>query len=84
MKPAAWWIPKAEQFCLAKQDGARPFAKAWEPLYAFDADMQSQAADAARYRWLRDCKHPTWRSFQAQWQMSAEQCDAAIDAARTA
>lgn len=33
-QPAAWWIPKAEQFCLAKPDGRRPFAKAWEPLYA--------------------------------------------------
>ena len=30
----AWWIQKAEQFCLAKKDGSRPFAKAWEPLYA--------------------------------------------------
>ncbi len=33
-KPVAWWIPKAEQFALAKKDGSRPFAKAWEPLYA--------------------------------------------------
>lgn len=32
--PVAWWIPKAEQFCLAKPSGERPFAKAWEPLYA--------------------------------------------------
>ena len=32
--PVAWWIPKAEQFALAKKDGSRPFAKAWEPLYA--------------------------------------------------
>lgn len=32
-KPVAWWIPKAEQFCLPSSDGTRPFAKAWEPLY---------------------------------------------------
>jgi len=31
-EPVAWWIPKAEQFCI-KQPGERPFAKAWEPLY---------------------------------------------------
>ena len=33
-EPVAWWIPKAEQFCLPSSDGTRPFAKAWEPLYA--------------------------------------------------
>ena len=33
-KPAAWWYPKGEQFALAKEDGSRPFAKVWEPLYA--------------------------------------------------
>ena len=32
VEPVAWWIPKAEQFCIAKR-GERPFAKAWEPLY---------------------------------------------------
>jgi hypothetical protein len=32
-EPVAWWIPKAEQFCMAKPDGSRPFAKAWQPLY---------------------------------------------------
>lgn len=31
-EPVAYWIPKADQFCVAKTD--RPFAKAWEPLYA--------------------------------------------------
>ena len=30
-EPVAYWIPKADQFCVAKTD--RPFAKAWEPLY---------------------------------------------------
>ena len=32
-EPVAWWVPKAEQFCLPSSDGTRPFAKAWEPLY---------------------------------------------------
>lgn len=32
-EPVAWWIPKAEQFCIADKSGDRPFAKAWEPLY---------------------------------------------------
>jgi len=33
IQAVAWWVPKAEQFCLAKQSGERPFAVAWEPLY---------------------------------------------------
>ncbi len=34
-RPSAWWIPKAEQFCIAPSiDCGRPFAKAWEPLYS--------------------------------------------------
>lgn len=32
-KPVAYWIPKAEQFCLPDLNGQRPFAKAWEPLF---------------------------------------------------
>lgn len=32
-EPVAWWIPKAEQFCITKP-GERPFARAWQPLYA--------------------------------------------------
>jgi len=32
VQPVAYWIPKAEQFCIASPSG-RPFAKAWEPLY---------------------------------------------------
>ena len=42
-KPVAWWIPKAEQFCLADKSGDRPFAKAWEPLYATTQPTQAQA-----------------------------------------
>ena len=42
-KPMAWWIPKAEQFALADKSGDRPFAKAWEPLYAAPQPTQTQA-----------------------------------------
>ena len=42
-KPVAWWIPKAEQFCLADKSGVRPFAKAWEPLYTTPQPTQAQA-----------------------------------------
>ena len=31
-EPVAYWIPKADQFCVAKP-GERPFAKQWEPLH---------------------------------------------------
>ena len=41
--PVAWWIPKAEQFALADKSGDRPFAKAWEPLYATPQPTQTQA-----------------------------------------
>ncbi len=44
-EPVAWWIPKAEQFCIAKQDGSRPFAKAWEPLYAAPAPVAQPLTD---------------------------------------
>ena len=42
-EPVAWWIPKAEQFCLADKSGDRPFAKAWEPLYTAPQPTQAQA-----------------------------------------
>lgn len=42
-EPVAWWIPKAEQFCLADKSGDRPFAKAWEPLYTTPQPTQAQA-----------------------------------------
>ena len=41
-EPVAWWIPKAEQFCLADKSGDRPFAKAWEPLYAATPTAQAE------------------------------------------
>ena len=42
-EPVAWWIPKAEQFCIAGKSGDRPFAKAWEPLYTTPQPTQMQA-----------------------------------------
>lgn len=42
-EPVAWWIPKAEQFALADKSGDRPFAKAWDPLYATPQPTQAQA-----------------------------------------
>ena len=41
-EPVAWWIPKAEQFCIADKSGDRPFAKAWEPLYTTPQPTQTQ------------------------------------------
>jgi len=40
-EPVAYWIPKAEQFCIADPSG-RPFAKAWEPLYTTPPAAQRQ------------------------------------------
>lgn len=42
MEPVAYWIPKAEQFCIADKSG-RPFAKAWEPLYALQPTYAGKA-----------------------------------------
>jgi hypothetical protein len=40
-EPVAYWIPKAEQFCIADPSG-RPFAKAWQPLYTTPPAAQRQ------------------------------------------
>ena len=50
-KPAAWWIPKAEQFSLPPLLGERPFAKAWEPLYTRPAPS-SNANQLAVPAWV--------------------------------
>ena len=56
-EPVAYWIPKAEQFCIADPSG-RPFAKVWEPLYtsppAQRKPLTDEQKDATRYRWLRN------------------------------
>lgn len=41
-EPVAYWIPKAEQFCIA-DPGGRPFAKAWEPLYSTPSPLTRPA-----------------------------------------
>lgn len=43
-EPAAYWIPATEQFSIAKP-GEKPFAKAWQPLYAHPAATQPQATE---------------------------------------
>jgi hypothetical protein len=48
-EPVAWWIPKAEQFCLQAPSGERPFAKAWEPLYAASPKQEAKDDSVARY-----------------------------------
>jgi len=45
-----------------------------------DAEIERLRADAERYRQLRDVSTITWRSFQEQWRMTADKCDAAVDA----
>ena len=52
-EPVAWWIPKAEQFCLSSKDGSRPFAKAWEPL--FPAAGAREPALMEAYRAIQNC-----------------------------
>ena len=47
-EPVAWWIPKAEQFALADKSGDRPFAKAWEPLYAAPQPVAREPLSAAQ------------------------------------
>jgi len=44
VEPVAYWVPKAEQFCLADK-GGRPFAKAWEPLYTTPPDTEGLRRD---------------------------------------
>jgi len=64
--PVAWWIPKAEQFALACKSGDRPFAKAWEPLYATPQPTQAQAGAVP----LTDEQIealPLWKRFVGLW-----------------
>lgn len=56
-EPVAYWIPKAEQFCIAKPE--RPFARVWQPLYATPQPAIAPAPLPDRYVWeqfyLSDC-----------------------------
>ena len=76
-------------------DGIRGFCKTWgwqqfarallqdcAGHYATPpVSVERDAADAARYRWLRDVGDATWRPFGIREGYSAAQADAAIDAA---
>jgi hypothetical protein len=55
-EPVAYWIPKAEQFCMADPSG-RPFAKAWEPLYTTPPAAQPAVPDAFG---TREGEHPQY------------------------
>lgn len=37
----AYWIQKAEQFCLPADDGSPPFVKAWKPLADHTAALEA-------------------------------------------
>jgi hypothetical protein len=43
---------------------------------------EGDAEDAARYRWLRDTGCGEFKPFTHSWMKTAQECDAAIDAAR--
>ena len=68
-EPVAWWIPKAEQFCLPSSDGTRPFAKAWEPLYTTPPQRtwvgltEEEIADCAEKMEASDPTDSFWREF---------------------
>lgn len=49
---------------------------------ATEKRRKNMEANAARYLWLRDVGDSTWTPFCERTGYSAEQCDAAIDAAR--
>ena len=75
VKPVAYWIPKAEQFCFASPTG-RPFAKAWEPLYTSPPD-HTKAMRLA----LEALREATSYTSCASWSPSmTDECNAAIRA----
>ena len=58
-EPVAWWIPKAEQFCIAGKSGDRPFAKAWEPLYTAPQPVAREPPTPEQIQDLLLCGDPT-------------------------
>ncbi len=58
-EPVAWWIPKAEQFCIAGKSGDRPFAKAWEPLYTTPQPVEREPLTPEQIQDLLLCGNPT-------------------------
>lgn len=54
------------------------------PLLAETWNRREDAADAARYRWLRDNPSAEWRPFAIRAGMTADEADAAVRAAMEA
>ena len=69
---------KAEPFgwtdCAETDDGAKP-------LYEHPLPPDDVVRDAERYRWLRDVGCYEFKPFVQSWMKTANECDAAIDAA---
>ena len=63
-EPVAWWVPKAEQFCLQNPSGERPFAKAWEPLYTTPQQRKPLTDEQIKRIWesLPFC-NGAWETF---------------------
>ena len=55
----AYWIPKAEQFCLPPSDGTKPFAKQWEPLCKVSDALAAIAARSTPPGWVTVPREPT-------------------------
>jgi hypothetical protein len=71
-EPVAWWIPKTEQFCLQSPSGKRPFAKAWEPLYA---------TPPAQRQWVGLTDDDIWEVFKKYDSMQYREFSKAIEQA---
>jgi len=84
-EPAPEPMPGEHIHCTALFDeGARQLACAVCGTAWFDIPppaSQSDAKDAARYRWLRDCGDATWLSLAGRSHNGAKEIDTAIDAA---
>lgn len=70
VRPVAYWIPKAKQFCIAVES-APPFAKVWEPLYPASTLATAQQ-EIERLRglianhWSKDCARLVGQLAEAQ------------------
>lgn len=73
-----WEVKRA---VIAAAINAMPQTDAKSQIDALKAERDALRKDAERYRWLRDVGDATWRPFGIREGYSAEQADAAIDAA---
>jgi hypothetical protein len=74
-KDMQWWIPLKDGWVSGLPSGFKWIG----PLQPIDWDTPNTNAD--RYEFLRDRYTDTWKPFQQQWQMTADQCDKVIDMA---